>query len=60
MNNTEKSNDIRQILSKDLSDYELHNLLTVKRTLRNDIERLFNKEIDLNTLRAIQYLLQQA
>lgn len=60
MNNTEKSNDIRQILSKDLSDYELHNLLEIKRTLRNDIERLFNKEIDLNTLRAIQYLLQQA
>ena len=60
MNNTEKANDIRQILSKTHSDYELHNLASIKRILRNDIERLLTKEIDLNTLKAVQYLLQQA
>lgn len=60
MSNTEKANDVRQILSKNPSDYELHNLLGIKRTLKNDIKRLLNKEIDLNTLKAIRYLLQQA
>ena len=61
MNITEKSKDIKEILLKTYSSYELNNLLSIKRIIKNDIERLLDKkDIDLNTLKAIQYLLQQA
>jgi hypothetical protein len=61
MNITEKSKDVKEILLKTYSSYELNNLLSIKRIIKNDIERLLDKkDIDLNTLKAIQYLLQQA
>lgn len=57
MTNTEKANDVRFILSKNLSDYELKNLSMLKIHLKNDIARLLNNS-DINTLKAIKYLLE--
>ena len=57
MTNTEKANDVRFILSKNLSDYELKNLSMLKMHLKNDIARLLNNS-DINTLKAIKYLLE--
>lgn len=57
MTNTEKANDVRFILSKNLSDYELKNLSVLKIHLKNDIARLLNNS-DVNTLKAIKYLLE--